>query len=210
MPIGTLYALSTSPRSTFLISLVKFTGLDIEIKSSSAPEFKEQFPLAKCPAYLGADGYHLTENLAIIKYISEISPKKYNWYGKDAKEEAKVWQWLSFFNSEFMSALCDWALPTMGILPYNAEQIQRGIDRLDKLAGLLEKQLAESKYLVGDEATLADLYASEYVKGSYSGLWDETWAKEHPGITRWLGQLKTDPIVGESLKNLKPAAKKNE
>ncbi|KAG7885858.1 hypothetical protein KL938_000890 [Ogataea parapolymorpha] len=210
MPLGTLYTLPSSPRSSFLISLIKYTGLDIEIKDRNAPEFEDQFPLKKCPAYLGDDGFHLTENLAIIKYITEISSKKYNWYGKDAKEEAKVWQWLSFFNTEFMPALCDWALPTVGILPYNAEQIQSGIERLEKLAGLIEKQLAKTKYLVGDEATLADLYASEFVKGAYSGLWDEFWVKEHPGIERWFDQLRTEPVVGESLKDITPAAKKKE
>ncbi|KAG7848149.1 hypothetical protein KL941_002328 [Ogataea angusta] len=207
MSLGTIYSLPTSPRSSFVVSLIKYTGLDIEVKDRSAPEFEEQFPLKKCPAYLGADGFHLTENLAIIKYITEISPKKYNWYGKDAKEEAKVWQWLSFINTEFMPALCDWALPSLGVLPYNAEQIQRGVDRLDQLAGLIEKQLAKTEYLVGDEATLADLYASEFVKGSYSGLWDESWVKEHPGIARWLDQLKKEPVVGESLKGIRPANK---
>ncbi|KAG7881572.1 hypothetical protein KL905_000944 [Ogataea polymorpha] len=204
---GVIFCLPGSPRSSIFPQLIKYTGLDIEVKNPSDACFAENFPLKKCPAYKQNDGFKLTETLAILKYLVDQVPGKYNWFGKTKQDEAKVWQWLSFINSEYVNALCDWALPAFGIIPYDKDKIDRGLAVLEKLTSLLEDQLQKTKYLVGDEATLADIYAIQSVKVSYGNLWEESWVKEHPGIARWVEQMKKDPVVGEDLKDLKPAAK---
>ncbi|KAG7847904.1 hypothetical protein KL941_002083 [Ogataea angusta] len=201
---GVIYCLPGSPRSSLFPQLIKYTGLDIEVKDPSAACFAENFPLKKCPAYEQNDGFKLTETLAILKYLVDQVPGKYNWFGKTKQEEAKVWQWLSFVNSDYVSALCDWALPSFGVLPYDKQRIERGVASLDKLTSLLEDQLHKTKYLAGDEATLADIYAIQAVKVCYGSLWEESWVKEHPAVARWVQQLKEDP-TRRSAEFVKPA-----
>ncbi|KAG7698220.1 hypothetical protein KL930_001881 [Ogataea haglerorum] len=204
---GVIYCMPGSARSSLFPQLIKFIGLDVEVKGPSAPCFAENFPLKKCPAYREPDGFKLTEALAIVKYFADQAPEKYNWFGKTKQEEAKVWQWLSFINSDYVNALCEWALPSFGMRPYDKEKIDNGVAKLEQLTRLLEDQLQKTKYLVGDEATLADLYAIQSVKICYGNLWEESWVKEHPAVARWVQLLKEDPVVGEDLKDLKPAAK---
>ncbi|KAH3668051.1 hypothetical protein OGAPHI_001805 [Ogataea philodendri] len=206
MSSSTLYLLVRSPRSSLFPDLVKYLGLDIEIKDNTSPELGEEFPLKKCPALIEADGFKVTEALAVFRYLAHLAPEKLNWYGKTPRQDVETEKWLSFFNSEVMNAYIGWLLPKLGVTPYDEEKVNGALQTFDKYADIVEKQLQKTKYLVGDEPTIADLYALQYLKGAYSLIWDETWIKKHPEISRWIELLKKNPVVGESIKDLKLAA----
>lgn len=72
MSLGTLY---TSPRARGILpsALVNSLGLDITVEDASSEQFKSAFPLEKIPAYLGKDGYKLTESIAVNLYCKFLN-----------------------------------------------------------------------------------------------------------------------------------------
>lgn len=56
-------------------------GLEIEIPpftmgvDNKTPEFLAKFPLGKVPVFEGADGFYLSESVAIATYFAQSGPK---------------------------------------------------------------------------------------------------------------------------------------
>lgn len=63
-------------------------GLEIKFppftmrETNKSPEFVTKFPLGKVPAFEGADGFCLTESIAIANYIAQSGPKAGQLLGK--------------------------------------------------------------------------------------------------------------------------------
>jgi elongation factor 1-gamma len=57
------------------------SGLEIELptftmrETNRTPEFLSKFALGKVPAFEGADGFCITESIAIATYIAKSGPK---------------------------------------------------------------------------------------------------------------------------------------
>lgn len=68
--------------------MAEMNGLEIEIppftmrETNTTPEFLAKFPLGKVPAFEGADGFLLTESLAIAYYVAQAGPKADQLLGK--------------------------------------------------------------------------------------------------------------------------------
>lgn len=61
-----------NPRTTAILAVAKANGLDLETvevdTKNPTPAFLEANPLSKVPAFVGTDGYVLTESMAIAIY----------------------------------------------------------------------------------------------------------------------------------------------
>lgn len=70
MSVGTIYYYPKSPRGQILLALSKSLKIDIKFVDAkvASEEFAELFPLKKTPAFVGANGYKLTESCAIAEY----------------------------------------------------------------------------------------------------------------------------------------------
>lgn len=69
MSQGTLYNNGLA-RGFLPIALVKYLGLDVEVADveTDKENFLKQFPLGKIPAFVGPEGFKLTEVMAISYY----------------------------------------------------------------------------------------------------------------------------------------------
>lgn len=77
MSFGVLYTRPFNPRSLAILAVAKANGLPLEVKpitsSKEAPEeYLKLNPLGKIPTFVGADGYVLTESIAIAIYGEAI------------------------------------------------------------------------------------------------------------------------------------------
>ena len=73
MPFGTLYTRPFNPRSLAILAIAKANNLPLEIKTitsfkDATEEYLQLNPLGKIPTFVGADGYVLTESIAIALY----------------------------------------------------------------------------------------------------------------------------------------------
>lgn len=191
MSQGTLYIHKYSPRSNWAGLLVKELGLDITVKfiQDNAEEFGKEFPLKLAPAFLGADGFKLTESAAVYPYLIDIS-KNDTLAGKNAKDRAQVTRWFAFLNT----TVCDSWVQLL-FKSKTDEEKAAAVEKLKFYASYIDSELSQHKYLAGDYITLADEYLYAFypaLGGSIGGVSAET----YPHFAKWAADIaEKDPVA---------------
>lgn len=67
MSQGTLYVNGLA-RGILPQSLIETWKLDIKVEQTDCEVFAKEFPMAKIPAFIGPNGFHLTEVMAVLYY----------------------------------------------------------------------------------------------------------------------------------------------
>jgi elongation factor 1-gamma len=77
MSFGKLYGFSDNARSVVLLALAKENKLDVELIETRPPdvdaEYRKLNPLGRVPTFVGANGFVLTESMAIAIYCKSQS-----------------------------------------------------------------------------------------------------------------------------------------
>ena len=151
------------------VNKVRFTanalGLEYELQpvnllegEQRSPEFLALNPVGKVPVMQDED-FTLFESIAISKYLAN----KYNssLYPQDINQRAVVDQWIDFSNIHLQSAFTRVFFNRI-LAPLVGEEVDQnslnfGLKMLDQYFPVLDNQLGQSKYLAGNELTLADL-----------------------------------------------------
>lgn len=102
----------------------------------------------------------ITESNAILQYAADHGGQD-RYYPKDLKNRADVNRWLlweasAWFPSCYVYLVEYVVKPLLKISP-DQEIITQQAVRWNQLASILENQLAKTKWLAGDEVTLADI-----------------------------------------------------
>ena len=123
------------------------------------PEYLAINPNGAVPAVLDGD-FALSESNAILQYAADVSGSDKH-YPKDLKHRADINRWLLWEASTWFPS-CYIYLVEYVVKPLiNAESDEAVIDKeapnWHRLAGILDARLAKSKWLVGDNVTIADI-----------------------------------------------------
>jgi len=218
MSFGKLYSYSGNPRTTSLLAVAKENGLDIEfvetVPANGVPaEYLKLNKLGKVPTFEGADGFVLTECIAIAVYLASQNEKT-SLLGKTKQDYATILRWMSFANTEVLTPLGAWFRPLIGRDPYNKKSIEESQKAALKAVHVLEEHLITHTYLVGERLTLADLFVTSIVARGFQYFFDKEWRDANPNITRWYetvyNQSHYSAVAGklefitEALKNVPP------
>ncbi|AOA61184.1 hypothetical protein PP7435_CHR1-1005 [Komagataella phaffii CBS 7435] len=206
MSQGTIYLLRGSPRAALCKDLIEYFSLDIKISDTADPDFAKTFPLKRVPALKGPD-FTLHETLAVLVYITSLIPQNQGLFGSSSLDNAQTIKWLSFTNFEVVSALIQALYPLIGNRPYSKDGVDQAIKDLESYVAVYETQLKQTKYLVGDEITLADLFTVQSFIWGAEYIWDVNWFKKHPLIEAWFKDVIQHPVVVKSLGDFKPVRK---
>jgi len=127
-PFGKLYGYTGNPRTTPLLAVAKANGLDVELVTIEPPvdasdDYRRLNKLGKIPTFEGADGYVLTEVIAIAVYLTSQNEKT-TLLGKTKQDYASILRWLSFANTEVLPKLAGAFRPLLGKDPYNKRTSQ--------------------------------------------------------------------------------------
>ena len=153
-------------------------------------------------------GKKLTQSGVILTYLADTTGK-YKPATEDARLEAL--RWIMFDNHKFTSYFATYRF-LKALAPQAPDPAVLAFlkGRLDGAAGILDKHLATSKFLVGDTPTIADFSAIGYV---YFPVEEHgyDWAKTHPNIHAWSQRLRELPgwkdpydlMPGERIKPLR-------
>jgi glutathione S-transferase len=157
---------------------------------------------------LETGGKTLTQSGVILLHLAEKTGK----FASDTDDERnEVLRWILFDNHKFTSYLATYRF-LKAFLPQepdpNVVAFMKG--RFDAAAAIVEKHLANSKFIVGDKPTVADFSLAGYVyypieKHGYD------WAKSHPNIHGWTERMRALPgwkdpyelMPGERIKPLR-------
>ena len=101
--------------------------------------------------------------------------------------------WIDYTTGEVDAPLLSWFLPLAGIWPHSAEKEAAAKEALKKGLAVLDAHLATRTFLVGDAVTLADIVAACNVFLGYTKLFDATYRKSVPHVTRWYETVSNQP-----------------
>lgn len=164
-----------------------------------SPEFLKIAPNNRMPAIIDPDGpdgapISLFESGAILQYLARKTGK---FYGETERDRISVDQWLMWQMGGLgpMAGQAHHFLkyaPAMtppNDLPYAKTRYRNETARL---YGVMDRQLAKTRYLAGDFLSIADFAA-----WGWSSLWEgqEQTLEDKPHFARWLEELSARPGV---------------
>ncbi|KAI1825996.1 glutathione S-transferase [Xylaria intraflava] len=187
-PFGKIFTYPNNIRVHRVLIMAEMNGLEIEVppfdlrKDNRTPEFLAKFPLGKIPSFEGADGFCLSESIAIAQYVAQSGPKAGQLLGTDAKSQALILKWAQFSETELFSNIFGQIGMTV-LKVYTRDKIryEDHANSFTRAIKSLEASLQDGqKYLVGDGLTMADLMVASVLFVSFQFLLDAEWRKEIP------------------------------
>ncbi|KAL9587735.1 MAG: hypothetical protein Q9212_000026 [Teloschistes hypoglaucus] len=224
MSFGKLYAYEGNPRSTAIRAVAKANKLDLDLVDTNpangvSQDYLKINHLGKIPSFVGADGYTLTESMAIAIYITSQNEKT-SLLGKTKQDYASIVRWMSFANIEVLPCIAGWFRPIVGRDPFNKKNVEDSKKAALKAIKVLEEHLWVNTFLVGERLSLADLFAAGIVARGFQFFFDKAWRQENPNVTRWYETVCNHPIysevagklelIDEAIKEVPPKKEKEE
>ncbi|MEH2479127.1 glutathione S-transferase [Nitrobacteraceae bacterium AZCC 2146] len=157
--------------------------LDTLKGESRTPEFLKLNGAGQVPTVVLDDGRALAQSNAIIRYLargSDLIPA-------DAYDAAKMDEWMFWEQNshEPFVAGCRFQMLYLGkpVSDLDPEKIKRGYAALARM----EHQLATTKFVLGDRASLADVSLLAYTRVAHEGGFH---LDGYASIRRWIGDAE--------------------
>jgi len=172
--------------------------VDIGAGDQFKPEFLRISPNNKMPAMIDSDGpdgkpMSMFESGAMLLYLASKSGK---FLPEDMRERWATLQWLMFQ----MGGVGPMLGQAHHFLVYAPEKIPYAMQRYSKeanrLYGVLDRRLAESKFIACDEYTIADMAIMPWLRSYERQGVNMT---EYPQVKRWFDGIAARPAVQRGL-----------
>jgi len=145
-------------------------------------------PMGEIPV-LEEDGRKLTQTGPILLRLAERFGR---FGGRDAAERFEVLRWLFWDNQKLSGFMASYRFLRTFTKDADPAVLKWQRRRVDDFLTILEAQVTERPFVIGDEATIADLSLCAYL--SFPA--DETgydFATTHPGVCAWLRRIADLP-----------------
>ncbi len=146
----------------------------MEKKLSDGSDFKGHNPKGYVPYIETDDGTGLSECGVILQYLADQHPEKDLIPAAGTSERYKVQDWLSFIGSELHKNLPPMFLPN---IPEDYRPVARA--RLEVRLNYMNEALEGKQYLMGDDFTVADCYATAILNWTKPAQYD---LAAHPNV----------------------------
>jgi GST-like protein len=181
----------------------KVIPVDIGAGDQFKPDFLKISPNNKMPAMVDHDGpegkgkpFALAESGAMLLYLAA---KTGQFLPKDLRKRWQVTQWL-MFQMGHIGPMLGQAHHFLGYAPEKIEYaMNRYKNEANRLYGVVERRLKESKYLGCDEYTIADMAAMPWMRFPERQGVD---ISEYPNVQRWRDGIAARPAVAKALQVL--------
>lgn len=204
---------SRNPNPRLTVAAARFLDADVEFEFAAprAPGQAERYislnPNLLLPI-LELPGRTLWESDAIVCWLSRSAGSNF-WRTDD--EEPDMIRWISWAKENFVKA-CDivhWEPGTKqryGFGPCDERMVEEGLQQFHKAAAMLENELANRAWLVGDAVSFADFRMATFLPFNDAA---QLPLAEYPAIERWNERLEKmdawrDPFQGLNAPDLPP------
>lgn len=136
-------------------------SVDLMANEAQAPDFLKINALGQVPVLQLNDGRHLTESVAICRYLEHLFPDP-NLFGKTPEEQAFIEMWMRRMELWLFNVAGDVGLHEIEFFKYRVEQnadyaayCRRTL--VDRLAWLDTEMADGRSFIAGDAFTMADI-----------------------------------------------------
>ena len=160
---------------------------------SRHPNYLKKFPTGTIPSFEDLDtGFLLSESHAIMSYLCN----KYDWndmYPKNLEQRGKVDSYLHLHHRNVREASIGLVAPKVRKdLKFSEDFLRTSKANIEKaFKAIDEGWLADSRFLVGDNLTIADISAYVEIGQLQKGFTNIYNFDTLPNIKRWLEEMKT-------------------
>jgi len=160
--------------------------------------FWKKNPVGKVPVLEGPDG-SIFESNAIARYVARQGTAKI--YSGSVYNQALIDQWIDFSVNEIELPSAAWLFPIIGIVPFHKEATTKAKADIKKALVILNTHLLTRTWLVSERISLADIVVSMALYRLYKMVFDPTYRKAFPNVTRWyltcVNQAEFHKVIGE-------------
>mgnify|MGYP000548381296 CR=1 FL=1 len=175
---------------------IPFHGLNLMKGEHYQDSYRKLAPNRRVPCLVLDDGTAIRESIAICRYIEELHPEPCL-FGDTALERAQVEMWQRLMEMELMMPIAmsfrhghpgGKMLENPQIPEYGAAQQQVALKRIK----VLNKELADRQFLLGDTFCVADITA--YIALGFGKIVKiRPSVEEHPNVMRYMETIAARP-----------------
>ena len=193
-----VYGLSYNLRVQKILVAAQYAGVDVTVEEffprfaseEVVKEFKQKNPNGTVPVLETPEGY-LYESNAILRYIARHNDDS-KLYGSNTYERALVDQYLDWISFNLEPALIPVVFTYAGYVPYDKNTFNTKLESAKKLLRVVDDRVKQSKYLAGDNITIADIQLATSLSFVYRFIFDEKSRKPFHNLTKWYESVSNE------------------
>lgn len=166
----------------------QWINIDIMKKETFTDSFLKMNPNGKIPLLQLDDGRFLSESNAIINYL--IAGSKLDVMDRYDSTKVQQWQFFEQYSHEPYIAVARYIELYLGLPEERREEYESKREGGYKALSVMEKQLEETPFLVGERLTAADISLFAYTHVANEGGFD---LSGYPYILKWIERIKNYP-----------------
>lgn len=173
---------------------IEVINLDLGKGENLAGDYRQKNPMGRVPMLELDDGTCLAENNAIARYFEETIPEP-PLLGRDAKDKAIVEMWATRMEMNFLLPVGMAFRNITGFFKDREAPVKEWgeecLKGAKKMYGFLDQHLAESKYIAGDDFSVADITALctvDFAKVIKLGI-----GEDQANLQRWYDAVTARP-----------------
>jgi len=160
--------------------------VDLAKGAHKQPDFLALNPFGQVPV-LDDNGTVLADSNAILVYLASTYDARGQWLPRDPLGAARVQRWLSVAAGPLAFGPAAARLVTVFGASFNSDEV---IARAHTLLKVMEAELGNTPFLVGNEPTIADIANYSYIAHAPEG---NVSLDAYPNVRAWLARIEALP-----------------
>mgnify|MGYP001474899646 CR=1 FL=1 len=160
--------------------------MDLANGAHKTPEFLKLHPFGLVPV-IDDNGTIVWDSNAILVYLASKYDEKRSWLPTDATTQGHIQQWLSTATSLLVSG--PGAARLVKVFGSDHDY-DKAVETAKNVLSVFEDHLSKNDYLVGGNATIADISAYSYIAHAPEGGID---LSPYPSLNKWLARVEALP-----------------
>lgn len=159
----------------------EYRHIDLGTGAGKTPEYLAKNRAGQVPV-LEHNGMAIAQSNVILQYLADTFGK---FGGRTPQEKVRIAEWL-MWDQDFMHSGVGWPRGFTRFFPQHEEVLKFARARGERALGMLDSHFGGSKFLVGNQPTIADIAVFTWVAVAEEGGYD---LSRWPNVQAWAGRM---------------------